>query len=91
MIMFSFNGNYILVFAKIIALEMAPEVARALSNWKLIMLTKNVLGSFRKLSQIHETKMMLVSFILKLKKGVTDKTIYQNTNCCVNIQKCVSK
>ena len=38
--------------------------------------------------------MMLVSFILtikKLKKSATDKTIYQNTNCCVNIQKCVSK
>ena len=58
------------------------------------MLTKNVLGSIRKLGKIHETKMKLVSFILtikNLKKCVTDKTIYQNTNCCVNIQKRVRK
>ena len=71
------------LFAKIIAFERAPEVAGAQSNWKLIMLTRNFVSSIRKLSQIQETK--------KLKKSVTDKTIYQNTNCCVNIQKRVSK
>ena len=47
------------------------------------MLTINFVSSIRKLNQIQETK--------KLKKSVTDKTIYQNTNCCVNIQKRVSK
>ena len=53
-IFYEYVQFWLQLFGKIIAYEMATEVAGAQSNWKLIMLTRNFVSSIRKQSEIKE-------------------------------------